>query len=123
MQILLMFYFFSNSESIGRDDFPDGFIFGTASSAYQVAFRTPPIPFLIELAVYGEEPIIVEDVLIVCYGSLKGLSMKETKEQVYGIPLRGNQVLVFYLRSNLMITETKSGQKGDFCFFIDVVTR
>ena len=25
-----------NSESISRVDFPDGFIFGTASSAYQV---------------------------------------------------------------------------------------
>lgn len=35
IQILLIFYFFSNSESISRDDFPDGFVFGTASSAYQ----------------------------------------------------------------------------------------
>ncbi|XP_027127621.1 putative beta-glucosidase 41 isoform X2 [Coffea arabica] len=36
--VLIVFYLtclFLNSESISRDDFPDGFTFGTASSAYQ----------------------------------------------------------------------------------------
>lgn len=33
---------FLNSESISRADFPDGFVFGTASSAYQVLFTSQP---------------------------------------------------------------------------------
>ena len=34
--LLVMAYFFSFTESISRRDFPAGFIFGGASSAYQV---------------------------------------------------------------------------------------
>ncbi|OVA15361.1 Glycoside hydrolase [Macleaya cordata] len=33
--LLLLIGFFANSESLSRVDFPDGFVFGTASSAYQ----------------------------------------------------------------------------------------
>ncbi|KAL5976116.1 hypothetical protein ACLOJK_020446 [Asimina triloba] len=35
LQILLVGFFFAEAEAIGRADFPDGFVFGTASSAYQ----------------------------------------------------------------------------------------
>ena len=38
---LILFFLISlsvNSETISRDDFPDGFIFGTASSAFQVLY-------------------------------------------------------------------------------------
>ena len=42
MAVTLIFFLltrlFVNSESISRVDFPDGFVFGTASSAYQVVF-------------------------------------------------------------------------------------
>lgn len=36
MAFLLMIQLFVRAESISRGAFPDGFIFGTASSAYQV---------------------------------------------------------------------------------------
>lgn len=76
-----------NSESISRVDFPDGFIFGTASSAYQVMLFI----FLNFQFLHDRFNRIAHE--IICC-SLKELWMKETRELAYGILSQGNQVRV-----------------------------
>ena len=64
--LLVVAYFFSFTESISRRDFPAGFIFGGASSAYQVhiAYATALTLILYMLSTL----ILYVLILILCLG-------------------------------------------------------
>lgn len=76
----------ATSEAIRRDDFPSGFVFGTASSAYQV-WGHAEMSLLHSAASCSAQVNGVADNL-----SLKELLVRGTGEKVYGILSQDDQV-------------------------------